>query len=455
VAAGALVFVLDLRAAAAAGAAYVGVVLLARRADDRRVLIWATLACALLTVAGYALSPSAEHTWEGRIDRGWALSAIGLAAWACERSLAVRSSGMFDSRLDAAPVAMVMVDLHGRITYANTEAEKLFGYTREELLGRPIEILIPERLREHHVALRDGYLPQPVARQMGVGRDLAALRRDGREFPVEIGLNPVETERGLHVLSAIVDLTERKRMERSLEASNEALSKSNSELEQFVYVASHDLKQPLRGIDNLAKWIVEDAADVLPAESRRHLMTLQQRVRRMEKLLADLLHYSRVGREESAVETVDTEKLVEETIGLLDVPPGFSIEVEAPLPRLAVHRTPLTQVFHNLIGNAIKHRSGDQGRIRIEARDAGSRVEFAVTDDGPGIPPEHHERVFRMFATLKPRDEVEGSGMGLAIVKKVVEARGGRISLESAPGVGSTFRFTWPRDERGADDSEA
>ena len=235
-------------------------------------------------------------------------------------------------------------------------------------------------------------------------------------------------------------------MEQRVRERTAELERRNQELDQFTYVASHDLKAPLRGIQHLTNWISDDAAAVLPTASRAHLAKLTGRIQRMEKLLDDLLLYSRAGRLHHMPELVDTAQLVRNTVELLAPPTGFCVCADASLPLLIAERIPLELIFRNLIDNAVKHHEQPHaGHIVITATEQEQVVLFSVTDDGPGISPEFHERIFQLFQTLKPRDVVEGSGMGLAIVKKLVEYRGGRIEVESRPGQGATFRFTWPK----------
>jgi PAS domain S-box-containing protein len=229
------------------------------------------------------------------------------------------------------------------------------------------------------------------------------------------------------------------------------LERSNRELNQFAYVASHDLKAPLRAIDNLANWISEDAARILPPRSAEHLLKLRGRVKRMEKLLDDLLAYSRAGRTRPPVEPVDLNLLVQDIVGVLAPPSGFIVTVEPPALELRTPRVSLELVLRNLIGNAIKHHDQQSGQIHIYAVAQGDWVEFTVRDDGPGIEPQYHERIFEMYQTLRPRDQTEGSGMGLTIVKKLIESYGGTITVTSTPGQGATFRFTWPRWLEAAD----
>lgn len=217
----------------------------------------------------------------------------------------------------------------------------------------------------------------------------------------------------------------------------------NRELDEFVSAASHDLRTPLDGVRTLAGFILEDNADRLPEKSQQHLAQMQQRIDRLSRLLDDLLHYSRVGGDDGRT-TVDVAALVDDLRTLLDPPEGFEIVADGELPRLETNRTPLVQVLQNLVDNALKHHDRDRGRIAIGCREVAGVWEFSVSDDGPGIEPQYHEQIFRLFERLKPQDEVEGSGMGLALVRKLVERQGGTIRVESSGGRGTTFRFTWP-----------
>jgi signal transduction histidine kinase len=218
-------------------------------------------------------------------------------------------------------------------------------------------------------------------------------------------------------------------------------------LEEFAYVASHDLKAPLRVIDNASKWLEEDLQEHLTIETRENMNLLRGRVARMEKLLDDLLEYSRIGRsmDQRSGEIINGSVLMNNILELLSPPKGFMVKVSASFADIDVPRMPLQQILMNLISNAIKHHDRTEGCIKVTVEDEGAMYAFAVEDDGPGIPAQFHEQVFKMFQTLKPRDRVEGSGMGLAMVRKNVEVFGGTVKLESAEGKGSIFRFTWPK----------
>jgi PAS domain S-box-containing protein len=354
-----------------------------------------------------------------------------------------RQEEQFRQVVEMAPNGMVMIDKTGTIELVNSQAEIIFGYARSELLGQSIDLLLPPRFRGNHPQHRASYFAGPSPRAMGSGRDLYGLRKDGSEFPVEIGLNPIMTSTGLKVLSAIVDITARKQTELQLSNLVGQLTRSNDDLNNFAYVASHDLKSPLRGVDQLATWIAEDLGDVLSDETKAHLRLMRSRISRMEMLLDDLLAYSRVGQADNPVGLVNTNTLVNDIFELTASRKNIRLVADA-LPSVRTRKVPLELVLRNLINNAIKHHDKPEGTIRVQATPYPGGYEFSVVDDGPGIPPEHQKRVFTIFQTLKPRDEVEGSGMGLAIVKKAVETVGGTVTLESDGRSGCTFRFTWP-----------
>ena len=222
------------------------------------------------------------------------------------------------------------------------------------------------------------------------------------------------------------------------------LERSNAELDQFAYVASHDLKAPLRGISNLSQWLAEDLEDKLDDQTREYIELLQGRIHRMEALIDGLLSYSRAGRVREEPEPVDVGELAREVVDLLHPPEGLEVALQPDLPTLLTERLPLQQVLHNLLSNAVKYGREEGARIAVEGRRENGAWEFSVQDNGPGIGPRYQERIWGMFQTLQPRDEVEGTGIGLALVKKIVVSRGGQVGLESEEGSGARFWFTWP-----------
>jgi signal transduction histidine kinase len=248
------------------------------------------------------------------------------------------------------------------------------------------------------------------------------------------------------VFATATDISDRRDVEQQLEAKQAELVRSNRDLEQFAYVASHDLKAPLRAIDVLVQWLREDLANYDGGDVQENLGLLAQRTQRLGRLLDDLLEYSRVGRKVGDVMRVDANALIKDLVELMSPPVGISVEISGRLPVFTTYATPFEQVLRNLINNAIKHHPGPTGRVIVSCKENADFYVFSVADDGVGIAQEYAERVFQMFQTLKPRDEVEGSGMGLAIVSRIVEWQGGRVWFEPGPGGrGTDFKFQWKR----------
>jgi PAS domain S-box-containing protein len=356
------------------------------------------------------------------------------------RQLALRF-GLF---VEASPNAMVMINTAGAIEMVNGQTERMFGYNRDELLGKPMQILVPERFRTPHPGPPLSLFANRSPGSLEPPDDLFGLRRDGSEFPVEIGLNPIAAEAGTEVLYVVVDITPRRLIELDKDQQRRELERSNKDLEDFAYVASHDLKAPLRAIGHLAQWIREDIEVTASPETTENLKLLQGRVARLQMLLDGLLAYSRIGRINSPVEDVDIPLLVRDIATMLSAPSGFIVNCDGPMWPIRTHLAPIRVVLENLIANALKHHDLGKGRITVSMRRVDGLAEFRVTDDGPGILPRFHERIFVIFQTLASRDEVEASGIGLAIVKRQVEGHGGQIRVESAPPMrGTTFVFTW------------
>jgi PAS domain S-box-containing protein len=350
----------------------------------------------------------------------------------------------FSRVVEASPTALVLAGRSGRIEMLNRQAERMFGHDRSALHGQPLETLLPLRFRQQHVGLRNGFFTAMSSRTMGEGRDLFALRKDGTEFRVEIGLNPIDVDGEPMVLAGIIDITARHEIEREQDRQRIELERSNADLEEFAYAASHDLKAPLRAISHLVQWIGDDIGGNANPETLENLKLLQSRVARMQMLLDGLLAYSRLGHTTSTPEDVDVAEVVREIVGMLAPPAGFVIACEGTLPVIHTHRMQLQVVLENLIGNGLNHHDRTEGRIAVSVRQVDGVTEFRVADDGPGIASQFHERIFLMFQTLASRDDVESSGIGLTIVKKKVQSNGGQIWIESAPPArGTTFAFTW------------
>lgn len=354
-----------------------------------------------------------------------------------------------EERLDAvvrsAGEGILTIDAAGRVESFNPAAERLFGYASAEVIGSNVSRLMPEPDRSRHDGYLQRYLESGVARVIGIGREVTGQRKNGS--PIALGLTVTEMQLGTRRLftGILHDLTERRRADARQAELIDDLQAVNEELRNFAYVVSHDLKAPLRGIGSLADWLVSDYADKLDDQGREYLTLMKNRASRMDALIDGILEYSRVGRINETHVAVDLNVLVAETVQMLAPPPEVTVTVEDTLPTVVGERTRLQQLFQNLISNAIKHRDKPEGRIRVAAADAGDFWQLSVADNGPGIEPRHHERVFQLFQVLTPRDQKESTGVGLALVKKIVELYGGRVWIESRPGEGSTFLFTLPK----------
>ena len=280
-------------------------------------------------------------------------------------------------------------------------------------------------------------------------------RQNGELFPVEVSINTIafdddriaivrdisdRQQTAAKLAAKAIQLTE---LNESLMTSNQLLLQSNQELDQFAYVTSHDLKAPLRAISSLAEWIEEDLGEDISEQTRLQLYLLRGRVYRMQALLNSLLEYSRAGRTQTTIITVNVEQMLQRITQALAPPATFTINIGANMPTMNTRWQPLEQVFTHLIDNAIRHHPTKVGIVEISAIDLGDRYEFAIIDNGDGIEPQYQTRIYTIFQTLKARDVQENIGAGLAIVKKVVAAEGGIIRLESVAGRGAIFRFTW------------
>ena len=241
------------------------------------------------------------------------------------------------------------------------------------------------------------------------------------------------------------DVTLKKRTNEALKRRSGQLEKANSALKDFAYIVSHDLKAPLRAISNLTRWLTIDYGDALDDKGMELIDLLLNRVLRMNNMIDGILQYSKIGRVREKEERVDLNALIENAVDFVTVPDNFRVIIECPLPTIKCEKIHMDLVFRNLIDNAVKYVDRADGEIEIDCKDKGSHWGFGITDNGPGIDAKYHENIFRIFQTLAPRDEQESTGIGLTIVKKIVEDNGGKIWVESEAGKGSTFFFTWEK----------
>ncbi len=350
--------------------------------------------------------------------------------------------------LDAAPDPIIIVGGDGRIAKVNAETLRKFGYARDELIGQPIEILVPIRYHERHAEQRAAYGRSPHTRPMGAGSELFATCKDGTEIPVEISLSPLQSPQGLLVISIVRDITARRKAEHQLRDKADELIRSNAELEQFAYVASHDLQEPLRAIAGSCQLIERRSAAKLDDDDKLYLQFAVDGAKRMQELISDLLEYSRVTSKARPAAVTDCEAVFEMVLANIRVQKEQTgaVITHDPLPSIVADAGQITRLFQNLICNGIMFQAVDGKRplVHVSAKKEISRWVFSVRDNGIGIDPKYFDRIFVIFRRLHRREEYEGTGIGLAVCKKIVERHGGAIWVESAPGKGSTFYFSVP-----------
>lgn len=347
------------------------------------------------------------------------------------------STSVLEGLVRSSPHPALLCDPGPRITLANLPAERLFGYGPGEMEGLELSALVPKVHRAAHHNSVQAYFRDRQARTMRAGRGLVGLRRDGTEVHLEIGLTPLDSDRGHFTLATMADVTEQRRIEADLR-------RSNAELEQFAYVASHDLQEPLRMVASFTELLGQRYRGQLDEKADRYIHYAVDGAKRMQQLVADLLAYSRVGSQGKVLAAVDAQVVLERVLEILGPRiRAISASVTAdPLPVVWADEVQLQQLFQNLIGNALKFRRDVAPKVHLSARPDGARWIFSCADNGLGIDTQYQERVFQMFQRLHERGKYEGSGIGLAIAKRILERHDGRIWLESELGVGTTFFFT-------------
>lgn len=338
--------------------------------------------------------------------------------------------------------SILSLDLDGNITSWNSGSESMYGFSEKEAIGKSLRLICSdERTSEFDNILRELRKGKSIDHY-----ETDRIRKDGARIFISVTYSPLKNEKGDVVgISGIArDISAQRSVELEKERLIKKLEDTNKELESFAYITSHDLKAPLRAIGSLSDWIYADYQDVIGDDGQENLRLLKNRVIRMHELIDGILQYSRVGRFDGNKSHVNFKEVVNGVLELIEVPSNIKVTVKGKLPTINTYKTHVTQIFENLISNAIKYSDKEQGIVEIKAEELPSMWKFSIKDNGPGIHPRYHAKIFEIFQTLSPRDEVESTGIGLTIVKKIVESSGGHIWLESEEGSGCTFFFTIP-----------
>jgi PAS domain S-box-containing protein len=348
--------------------------------------------------------------------------------------------------MDANPLGLIITDEAGRIRLINGTTEAIFGYRREELIGEKVEMLMPMDRRQHHEELRGVYAAHPHFRALDATRAIVGLRKDGTRFPAEIALTPLTGRQGPMVMACVTDITAREAAAAADLRQRRELQRSNQELAQFAYVASHDLQEPLRMVASYTQLLAERYKGQLDERADKYIRYAVEGATRMQRLVSDLLAISRVDSQARTPRAVDASGVLRRVLAdMAGAVTASKAEIVCDgLPVVLADEVQLGQLFQNLLTNALKFVSDRPPCVRVSAVPERAMWRFAVEDNGIGIEAEYAERVFEMFQRLHARGQYEGNGIGLALAKKIVERHHGRIWLESTPGIGTTFYFTLP-----------
>jgi PAS domain S-box-containing protein len=393
-----------------------------------------------------------ESRWSvTRNERGEAQGFLEVHRDITERRRAERqlreSELRFRAVAETANEGIVTADSDGIIRYWNPGAMRMFNLSESEAIGKPLTFIMPGRFHHAHDTAFRKFMESGTPTVIGRTVEMAGMRADGSEFPLEVSLSSWETDEGRFVSGILRDITERKQAEVAIQAKNEELARSNQELEQFAYVASHDLQEPLRMVSNYTQMLARRYEDKLDEDAKEFIGFAVDGAKRMQALIHDLLQFARVGTRGKEFRPTPLNTVVDDALANLAgaIEESHASVTVDPLPTLPVDAGQLTQVFQNLIGNALKFRHKDRTvRVRVSAAQMYGGWSLTIADNGIGIEEKYFERIFQMFQRLHGRDEYAGTGIGLALCKKIVERHNGRISVESTPGEGTTFTIQLP-----------
>lgn len=451
---------------------YIPVVLTAVWFADRRIAFSLALVCGLFSFLAFVAKVEYYDDFLPRlIGRLLGISTLFIVAaliyfFKMESQRSEEGKFAFEALMDNSPDAVITIDGHGLIQGFNPAAEQMFGHREEDVVGRNVNMLMPDPVHTAHDGYLDHYAETGEKRIIGTIREVTGRRSDGSTFPLDLSVSVLSGGRNKQFVGILRDLSNRKKQEDTLrQALNRLgtyasdLERSNQELDEFAYIASHDLKEPLRGLHNHSRFLLEDYENVLDADGKRRLNRLVFLSQRMEKLVNDLLYFSRIGRQELAVQPTDINAVVKDILTTSDQfleERHAKVRIQGQLPAITCDAVRITEVFRNLIVNAVKYNDKPEKTVEIgwletAVDDTGKDVSsvFYVRDNGKGIAPEFYQDIFRIFKRLeKSESDTDGTGVGLTFVRKIIARHGGKIWLTSEPGVGTTFFFTLATEQR-------
>ncbi|MBX2817804.1 MAG: PAS domain S-box protein [Saprospiraceae bacterium] len=370
-------------------------------------------------------------------DTSQELKKSNLALQSLLREKSSELKGVFENLVDA----YVVMDLFGNVVKMNEAAEDLLGFRMEEEEVNLMSMAHPSEV-DRVIQAFDKLMKEDSVANFEVR--IKTLRGESKTVHINASLIRDEQHKPIAAQGIVRDITELMQLQKQKEELLESLGRSNEELSDYAHVVSHDLKSPLRSIDALVTWILDDNKETLDETTLANFDLIKQTLEKMEQLISGILEYASATSMDQKMLAVNVSDLIHGSIQMLHVPPGIQIEVDSGLPQVMCHPTKIQQVFQNLIGNAIKYMDSDAGQIHVGYQERDSHHEFFVKDNGPGIGQEHHQTVFKVFQSVSPKSS--SSGVGLSIVKKVIEFHGGKVWLESVPDKGATFFFTLKKD---------
>lgn len=357
-----------------------------------------------------------------------------------------RSNIDLEAVMDTVLDGLVIIDNKGIIQAFNPAAVKIFGYAEKDVVGKNIKMLMPDPYHSEHDGYLSNYAETKEKKIIGIGREVLGKRKDGSIFPMDLGVNEMKTDEGLMFVGTIRDISERKESERKILDYMDALKRSNEELDEFAYIASHDLKEPLRGVSNNAMFLEEDYESTIDDDGKRRFARIRFLCDRMERLIDDLLYFSRIGRQNLAIKSVDLNDAVKDVILMTEqkiIENSCTVTLTTILPTVICDSVRIMEVFRNLISNGMKYNKNVKQIIEISHTEDNDFYYIHVADNGIGIDEKFHEDIFRIFKRLNDEDDnIKGTGVGLTFVKKIVERHGGDVKVQSTPGEGTTFSFS-------------